>query len=272
MQKQIRFGLILTTAFLLIFIAACKKETSAEDQAKVDTAKQALQSQQLITSSFNIAMRGAEKADGLMKADDRTDTCGVVTVLPVDPFVFPKVITVDFGAGCTDGDGKFKTGKFILTVGAIWEPNATISIVYDNYTENGVKLEGSFTFKNLSTPNAGIFSIVAQNIKLTDANNYTLSYNAVQTYTQVSGHASWWDWSDDVYNVTGSINSVLTNGETVDWTIQNPLVKANNCYWVSAGTGVLDINGLEYLVDYGNGNCDNQATVTVNGQVYPITL
>jgi hypothetical protein len=144
--------------------------------------------------------------------------------------------------------------------------------VYDNYTENGVKLEGSFTFKNLSTTNAGIFNIVAQNIKLTDATNTTLSYNATQTYTQVAGHASWWDWSDDVYNVTGNIDSALSTGETATWTIQTPLVKANNCYWVSAGTGLLTINGLDYQVDYGNGNCDNTATVTVNGQVYTITL
>ena len=75
-----------------------------------------------------------------------------------------------------------------------------------------------------------------------------------------------------MYNITGTINSVLTNGETVDWTIQTPLVKANNCYWVSAGTGTLNINGLDALVDYGDGNCDNKATVTVNGQTYNITL
>ncbi|MBU6343650.1 MAG: hypothetical protein KGS48_19285 [Bacteroidetes bacterium] len=271
MQKQIRIGLILTTALLLIFIAACKKETPA-DQATLDSAKQALANQQLIINSFNIAQRGAEKASGLMKADDRTDTCGILTVTPSDPLAFPKVISVDFGAGCTDGDGKFKSGKVTMTVGAIWQPNSSIIVTYDNYSENGAKLQGTFTFKNISTANAGIFEIIAQDIKYVDANNYSVAYNATQTYTQIYGHASWWDWSDDVYNITGSINSVLTNGEKVDWTIKTPLVKANNCYWVSAGTGLLSINGLDYLIDYGNGNCDNKATATVNGQTYNITL
>jgi hypothetical protein len=41
---------------------------------------------------------------------------------------------------------------------------------------------------------------------------------------------------------------------------------------VSAGTGLLNINGLDALVDYGDGSCDNKATVTINGQTYPITL
>lgn len=113
---------------------------------------------------------------------------------------------------------------------------------------------------------------MAENIQAADANGYTLAYDAVQTFTQTAGHPTWWDWADDVYSITGTINSVLTNGETVDWAIQTPLVKANNCYWVSAGTGILNINGLDFAVDYGDGNCDNKATVTVNGQTYQITL
>lgn len=272
MQKQICSALLLAAAIILTTVTACKKENdSTPTDPAVTSATQALRSQQLIATSFGIALRGAAEADGFAEGgvDDR---CGSITITPADPNAFPKVITVDFGTGCTDNDGKFKAGKVTLTFNKIWEPNSEVSIQYDNYKEDGASLSGKFTLQNQSTANAGVFTFLAQDIKASDANGYTLAYDATQIFTQTAGHSTWWDGSDDVYDITGSINAVLTNGETVDWTIQTPLVKANNCFWVSKGTGVLDINGLPATVDYGDGTCDNKATVTVNGQTYQITL
>lgn len=276
-KKSLKSSLLLLTAAFLLVFTACQKDkepTPAADQATAAKAKQAVINQQLMLSSFNIAQWGAENANGLVgdQVDERADTCGNVTVVPPDPFVFPKTVTVDFGAGCTDEDGKFKQGKVILTVGAIWQANASIVVNYDNYYENNVKIEGQFTFTNQSTADAAILRIDAQNIKLSDPNGYSFAFSGDQTYTQVAGHPTWWAWQDDVYNVTGNINSTLTNGETLDWSIQTPLVKANNCGWVSKGKAILDINGLPVYVDYGNGNCDNQGTYTVNGQTYPFTM
>jgi hypothetical protein len=272
MQKRIGFFLFLATALTVVFMA-CKKDEDTPDPA-VAKAMEALRSQQLILSSFNIAQRGAEKAEGLVGSDteDRTDTCGTVTVLPADPFAFPKIITVDFGTGCTDGDGKFKSGKVILTVGKLWKPNSELSVQYDNYKENGNGLEGRFTFLNQSTLTAGVFVIQAQNVKATDTNNNSITYNATQTFTQIAGHPSWWTWNDDVYNVTGNINAALSSGEIVTWTIDTPLQKANNCPWVGLGKGTLNLNGLPVIIEYGNGNCDNNGTATVNGVTYPITF
>lgn len=272
MQKQICSALFLTVALILTTVTACKKDNdnTATDPA-VESATRALRSQQLIASSFGIALRGAQEADGLVK-QDADDRCGSILIVPVAPDVFPKVITVDFGSGCTDNDGKFKSGKVTLSIEKIWEPGTEISLEYDNYTEDGAQLSGKFTIQNLSTQDAGIYNFLAENIQAADANGYTLAYDAIQTFTQTAGHPTWWDWNDDVYGISGTVNAVLTNGETVDWTIQTPLVKANNCFWVSAGTGLLDINGLAVGVDYGNGTCDNKATLTINGQTYQITL
>ncbi|MBI5914215.1 MAG: hypothetical protein HY842_02480 [Bacteroidetes bacterium] len=277
MNNPLKSSLLFLATALLLLVTGCQKDAGPippADEATTAKVKVALANQQTILSSFHIAQWGAENANGLVGGgvEERSDTCGNVTVVPPDPFVFPKLVTVDFGSGCTDADGKFKAGKVILTVGAIWEPNATITVVYDGYSENGVKVEGQFIFTNLSTPDAAILRIDAQNIKLTDPNNYTFAFSGNQTYAQTAGHPTWWDWHDDVYEVTGSIYSTLTNGETVDWLIQTPLVKANACPYVSQGTGILDINGLPILVDYGNGACDNQGNYTLNGHVYPFTM
>ncbi len=266
--------MFLATAFLLVFTACQKEEkvTPEADKAAIEQTKQAMANQQIMLSSFNIAQWGAENANGIQDGKVQERSCGTITVTPPDLLVFPKVVTADFGAGCIDDDGKFKQGKVIMTVGAFWEPNASIIVTYDNYYEDNVKVEGQFTFVNLSTPDAAILRIDANSIKLTDQNGYTFAFTGDQTYTQTAGHATWWDANDDVFEVTGSIFSTLTNGETVNWLIQTPLVKANNCAWVSQGKVTLDINGLPVYVDYGNGTCDNQGTYSVNGQVYPFTI
>jgi hypothetical protein len=272
MKKHMSVRLLLLAVITLTIINACKKdEPATSDPAAVETSVKALRSQQLISSSFGIALHGAEKANGLVNQSTE-ERCSAVTIFPADATTFPKTITVDYGTGCTDSDGKFKSGKVVVTVDKIWEANTQVSILYDNYKEDGASLSGRFTLKNVSTQNAGIYTILAEDIKAADTQGFTLDYDATETFTQIGGHASWWDWNDDVYEITGSIQTVLTNGETVDWTIQNPLTKANNCFWVSEGTGLLNINGLEVGVNYGDGACDNKGTLTVNGQTYDVTL
>ncbi|MCC6283476.1 MAG: hypothetical protein IT262_22920 [Saprospiraceae bacterium] len=271
MKKQIFAPLLLVAAIILTTFNACKKDNTGTTDPAVETSIQALRSQQLINSSFGIALHGAEKASGLMN-QSAEERCSAVTIFPADATTFPKTITVDFGTGCTDSDGKFKTGKVVVTVDKIWEANTEVSILYDNYSEDGAQLSGRFTLKNQSNANAGIYTVTAEDIKAADTQGFTLDYDATQTFTQIGGHATWWDGNDDVYEITGSIKSVLTNDEIVEWTILNPLTKANNCLWISEGTGTLNINGLEVGVDYGSGTCDNKGTLTINGQTYEVTL
>lgn len=275
MKKHIILPLLLPTVIILLTMNACKKDDNPtnSDQAAVDSATKALKSQQLMSTSFGIALHGAEKASGLVDGNQSAEErCSAVTIFPADATTFPKTVTVDFGTGCTDSDGKFKTGKVIVTLDKIWEANTQVAIQYDNYTEDGNKLSGTFALRNQSTADAGIYVVTATDIKAADTQGFTLDYDGIQTFTQIAGHGTWWDWADDVYEITGNIQSTLTNGETVNWNITNGLTKANNCFWISEGTGTLDINGLAVGINYGNGDCDNKAVATVNGQTYDITL
>jgi hypothetical protein len=85
MNNQLKSSLLfLATAFLLVFTSCIKEPapTPAADEATIAKAKEALTSQQLILSSFHIAQRGAEDANGLVNqgVEERADTCGNVTV------------------------------------------------------------------------------------------------------------------------------------------------------------------------------------------------
>lgn len=269
------FKLSLFGLFVLTFSACTKTD---EDQVVSDAemekmATRTVKSQQLISTSFGIATRGAAEVDGLVSGNPEIrSACGSITVTPADLKAFPKTVVVDFGTGCTDVDGKNKSGKVTMVVGKIWEANSLVTLQYENYSEDGVKLDGKFTFSNNSSNVAGIYQIKADKVKITDANGESWTWTGVHNFNQTRGHASWWDWNDDAYDITGNIEVLFSNGQVVTWNISNPLSKANNCYWVSKGVGILKLNGSDIQVDYGDGTCDNTATLLLNGKTITIKL
>ena len=59
MQNRICSHLLLAAAIILTTVTACKKDNDNTTDPAVASATEALRSQQLITSSFGIALRGA---------------------------------------------------------------------------------------------------------------------------------------------------------------------------------------------------------------------
>jgi hypothetical protein len=275
MAKQNWFSALGMFALLLLTLNACKKDDDVvlSEQDMVKLATQTMKSQQSFGTAFGIATRGAAEVDGFTSDNPEIrSSCAKITVTPNDLRTWPKTVVVDFGTGCTDVDGKSKSGKVTMNVGKIWEANSIITLQYDNYVEDGVKLEGKFSFANNSTNTGAIFQLKADKVKITDPNGESWTWTGVHNFVQTKGQPSWWDWSDDVYDITGNIDVLFPNGETVTWNIDTPLVKANNCFWASKGVGVLKLNGTDIKVDYGNGGCDNSADLILNGKTFKITL
>lgn len=275
MTKQTWFFKLSMFGLLGLALSACTKtEDLVLSEAEMqEMATRTVKSQQLIGTSFGIATRGAAEVSGLVSSSPEIrNACGSITVTPADLKTFPKTVVVDFGTGCTDVDGKTKSGKVTMVVGKLWQPNSLVTLQYENYSEDGVKLDGKFSFSNNSTTSAGVYQIKADKVKITDANGESWTWSGTHLFNQTRGHNSWWDWSDDVYDITGNIDVLFPNGEVVTWNINNPLIKANNCYWVSKGIGVLKLNGTDIQVDYGDGTCDNNATLLLNGKTIAIKL
>lgn len=275
MTKQTWFFKLSMFGLFVWALSSCTKteELVLSEAEMQEMATRTVKSQQLIGTSFGIATRGAAEVDGLVSSNPEIrNACGSITVTPADLKTFPKTVVVDFGTGCTDVDGKTKSGKVTMVVGKLWQPNSLVTLQYENYSEDGVKLDGKFSFSNNSTTSAGVYQIKADKVKITDANGESWTWSGTHNFNQTRGHNSWWDWSDDVYDITGNIDVLFPNGEVVTWNINNPLIKANNCYWVSKGVGVLKLNGTDIQVDYGDGTCDNNATLLLNGKTITIKL
>jgi hypothetical protein len=270
---------VLTAAALstTLFFTACKKDnvqTPLTDDQKVALAEQGLKANLFFTSSFAQGVNASTKANGLRSEDATLEVrgaCNLPTVVPADLFTFPKTVTKDFGAGCTDIDGKTKSGKMILKVGKVWETGSTIQVTFENYTEDGNKLDGTYSMINNSTFGVTNLTFVAENIKITDKDGKTVTYTLRQTHKQVGGTLNF-DFFDDVYEISTQMSSTLPDGTSYSWSNTTPLKKTNICWWIQKGTGKIKLGDTEMGIDFGNDTCDNEATITVGGVTRIIKL
>ena len=81
------------------------------------------------------------------------------------------------------------------------------------------------------------------------------------------------DWTDDVYSITGTASGTSFDGTQFSSNITNPLIFALNCRWVEKGTiEFIPSDKITRTIDFGNGDCDNDATISIAGLSFNIKL
>lgn len=262
---------------MTIFSTACKPDTVQAvltDAQKSEIAEQTIKASNFFTNSFAQSSFASEKANGF-KADrdvlEVRGACADPTVVPADFFTFPKLVTLNYGTGCTDIDGSNKSGKMTLNVGKFWETGSVITATFENFMADSTKLNGSYTFTNNSTFTTIDHSFSAQNIVFTDKLGRNTTYTINQRHKQVGGIGTA-RVRDDVFEITTTLTSTRADGTTVNWQNTTPLKKANNCRWIQKGTGTIKVNNDISTIDFGNDTCDDDATLTTNGVVRNIKL
>jgi hypothetical protein len=144
---------------------------------------------------------------------------------------------------------------------------ANVSFV--NYSINNYKVEGSY-----SITNNGGNSITTQvsNGKITWPDGATwYSFSGTKTLTQTAG-AGTIIIADDEFTITGSNTLAASGGTSISATVKTPLLKKISCKYIVSGTVEIRYNLTTGLLNYGSGNCDNQATITVGNQTNPVIL
>lgn len=190
----------------------------------------------------------------------------------------PKVLTIDFGS--TDElcfDGKTRRGKVMVSFTGLYrDSGSNHTITFDNYYVNDRKIDGNITVVNNGhNANGNLTFTVTSALNITDTAGNTLTYNATLTREWVAGEATngLRGWQDDVYSITGSASGTTFTGAQYSANITSALIVAFNCKWIEKGTIDFKPAGkLTRTIDFGNGDCDNIATVTIAGVSFNILL
>jgi len=281
-----------------ITFTGCKKETSssavteespAEATTTVAIAAEDAETEAAFDDVFNItaSISSEDAGDDLgmganvsvlaepgTRLTPSTPRCFTVTVVPMQPGVFPKTVTIDFGNGCVGRDGKLRKGKIVsIYTNRMLVPGAKVSTTFVGYYVDSFHIEGTHITENTSTSNMQGLKVTVIDGKITNTNNGKWrKWNSTKNILQIEGNGTPNFPLDDVYKITGGAAGSNSAGHVWSSLIVEPLIKKFTCRWIVKGTVRLTRDGREALLDYGNGNCDNLAILYINGTGHTITL
>lgn len=191
------------------------------------------------------------------------------TVSVANPGVFPVTLFIEYGSGCVDAiDGKTRAGRIKCVFAAPWDSiGSSVSITLDSFYVNNVHFEGASVITHTALRQYNT-TITNGKSTSTGANPWTLLWNCNRTVTWTAGWLTPMQ-EDDVVEISGSNNGTDRNGKTFSATITSPLVRNMGCAWIQQGIVQLTPQGKPTrTINFGNGTCDNQGTITINGISY----
>ncbi len=259
-MKKFVFSLALLFVTAL-FIQSCKKDNLGVNSADKLTAEDLLAHNDL---SEQLDLDADEALDGLMSTEvtDRNDCPSVTFAQPKG--TWPNTITLDYSdAGCTKNGRTFKGKVVINQTNPMNMAGAVRTISFDNFFIENVQLEGSKTVTSVGINTAGLPNFnVSVDETLTYPDGSVATHSATRSRTMTEGSATA-TRLDDVWTITGQGEGINRNGDAYTTSITTPLVKRNPCTWIGEGIIEFSRNGLTRTLDFGDGTCDRDATITL---------
>ena len=272
---------LMITATMMIF-TSCRKEISPLEQSSIDLADDEAVSDAVFEDIFNSVDDATIALDDAMKNGDSKSTslntgdeCPAVTVEHPSTGIWPKVITIDYGTGCTGFYDNTRSGRIIIEVtGPRRMEGSKRTVTFDDYYFNGIKVEGTKEFENLGQNENQNFvvSVTLTDGKLILPDATTISREADHQREWVAGFATPNKWDDECL-ITGSATGINAEGISYVRTITSSLRWKRVCAFIVSGVVTVDRGDAEpFELDYGTGDCDNKAVVSRGGESKEILL
>lgn len=178
---------------------------------------------------------------------------------------------------CELPNGNVLDGTIIVSGSLNFDaPSQTISYSFVDFHHNDILVEGNRTVvRSIQSTTAQVAPHPVANMSIDmhvtfpNGNEYHRVGNRLRE--MIEGFGTPMIWADNVFTISGNWTTTFPAGTRTS-TITTPLRAEANCPHIVSGviTTVRDNNTA--TLDYGNGDCDNQATLTVNGNSTTITL
>ncbi len=288
--NRIFAGVIVLLLMVTLFFACTKSATDTADidTNKGDNATITAAADQAVVSGiyddlFGIALEiGADAGyneTGRKAALDKLSAklgigCFNYDIDDVMNDQWPKTILLRFGAGCADNTGRVRAGNIqMIFSGYFFYPGSVITIKPLTYTVNGVKVTGTKTITNVSTGSLYKYTSVVTDGTVT-LDSIMVSFISNTTLTQTSGTATLGDVTDDIFKITGTDSLVYPGGIGASIVVNeaDALERQVECPWIGKGKALVTVNGVSATINYGNGICDDSATIDLGDKIKAIKL
>ncbi len=268
---------ILVVGFVFITYASCQKNEVVTPLDEIILSQQETQGEEILADVDLLVDEAVDLNLSQLKSATVTgggylSECATVTV---NKTATPKVITIDFGASCTGKDGKIRSGKIIVTSASFNTFPSVRNKTFDNYTVDGKKIQGTIE-KTIAIDQVN-------NIRTAEVKeNITINFpgtegtaTRVSTLTRQYQRGAGTTAADNKIVSWGTVAFTRVNGVVVTKTITaaTPLVFNVACHHIVSGiVSITTSNKKSWSVNYGNGDCDNLATVTIGDKTKEIKI
>jgi hypothetical protein len=262
-------NIFIPCALAVVLIVSCKKEKIDNDTQSANdyaVAKMGYNTFLPLTNGITVNEEGLERA---------LYTCATVTRISGDTTNWPAngdtlVFKADFGNGCLDNDGRTKKGiLWLYFYNNFHYANATVKVIPDNYYVDNVKYDGTIMLTN--NGNYSYTRTITNGV--CSNNSWTIKYDGTATFSWTSGYNTPNDLTDDIYSYTENSTGINRQGKSFTVTTSSALIKKYSCKWISSGVLEIKPEGLATrIIDFGNGTCDNTATLTINDRVFNFSM
>ncbi len=185
-------------------------------------------------------------------------------------------LVINFGAECKDNNDVIRSGKIIVDYTLpYWDSGSVRTIRFDDYYYQGMRLTGYKQIENRGYNNAGrlYHSIIVGDTLHLGSNLGYISYNSERNRVWLNGFNTLGNVQDDTYELTGSGSIKRGNGAHADFNILTELLVSTSCKYIMAGElQLIPLNGYARVINYGEGDCDDDATLDLNGNMFDIKL
>ncbi len=253
MKKKKNKILILLFGVILIISTSCKKIEDPDSQSAEDDTVLASGIQDVFSIGNDIAVNA-----GVKNLFDYSECVTVKrTVLEastVDTVVFNDCIIREIT----------RNGTIIITYTKENPqfPNriSTMSITFDNYSADDIGVEGTISSSIGAVSLTPTYTIIATDMVFTYSGDRTITGNSEKTFTMIEGFGDL-DPTNNVLEVSGTAGG--TNREGNNFASQaNKIRREWACKYPVSGTTTITGDKGETIVNFGEGTCDNEATVT----------
>lgn len=267
-------------AILCIAVAAT---SCSDDEALMDNETQEAEMAQYASVGENESddiLEVLDQAEMSLEGDEAGKVSALCAVITNDEE--NNILTIDFGTGCVGPYGRTRSGKIIVAYsGTVNDGISNRIITFENYTVNNRGVTGSIELRDITVNEDGTISSTKRLVGLTVTfpNGQFVSYTGSRTRLWTEGVRDG-DPSNNVFEITGSVEGTWSNGRRFTHTITETIVSN----WACAAqggfarvAGVVEVERLDGFVKrkritrYGNGTCDNTIVVIIGTRTFEIT-
>ncbi len=187
--------------------------------------------------------------------------CAVITANIIGNSI---ILTLDFGESCKTEFDNVLTGKILIKI----NPNTDdgkmmIEQTFENFTFNERQIEGSISRERIkSFDESPPYSLIQKDLNITLENALVTKIKSDRKREWVEGFDNQ-IWSDNVYLITGTSTISQKNGKTKTLLITEALRREAFCKNIVSGKLEITKERRTSFLDYGDGQCDDLATLTI---------